>query len=73
MKTYVQDNKVAMVTIVGDTHYVVSVFASFEAMLSSQEPIQTHTLPIPVDYQAIEALLAGWTEVERDDNTWEIV
>jgi hypothetical protein len=73
MKTYVKDNKLAMVTIIGDTNYVVSVFSSYEAMLSSEEPIQTHILPTPVDYQSMESLLVGWTEVERDDNTWDIV
>jgi hypothetical protein len=71
MIVYEKDNQIALVTLIHDNGYIVSVFDSFEAFRSGSPSIQTYELNGSVNQNDILTILPNWQISHRDDNTWE--
>lgn len=74
MITFQNENgQVALVVTCDAAAAVVATFESFEAFRNAEPEISRQSFNGPLNYVAIAAAFDGWTQVCRDDNTWEVV
>jgi hypothetical protein len=71
MIVYEKDNQIALVTLIHDNGYIVSVYNSFEDFVSGSSPTQSYELNGTVNQDNILTILPNWQISHRDDNTWE--